>query len=340
MSLLSNWRFWVGCTISMACLWLALRHVPLVELGHSVARANLSWLLLAMALQLLAVIIRAQRWVVLLGEKGRLADSFWAQGVGYLFTNVLPFRMGEPARVIIMGERCRLPIMQLAASAMVERLLDVATIVLALIIVLPWMNVPILVARTGMTFGLLSLIAIMVSMLAVRFGSQSERLLQYVCKGIPILPMEAIIGWWKELIIGLTPLTRWKVALQGVVWSLATWAFSIAMYWCVLRAFQDDGSLVEAVFMVVALSFAVTVPSSPGFIGIFQLAGQQALVLPFGSKYEPTNALAITLTAHLIYYLLTTFLGIVGLWQLGESFAKLGRMIKSTKLTRKTATAE
>jgi uncharacterized membrane protein YbhN (UPF0104 family) len=83
------------------------------------------------------------------------------------------------------------------------------------------------------------------------------------------------------------------------------------------------------------LSFAVTVPSSPGFIGIFQLAGQQALVLPFGSKYEATNALAITLTAHLIYYLLTTLLGIVGLWQLGESFAKLGRMIKSKKLTRK-----
>jgi glycosyltransferase 2 family protein len=338
MSLLNNWRFWVGCTISMACLWLALRHVPVAELGYSVARANLSWLLLAIALQLLAVIARAQRWVVLLGEKGRLADSFWAQGVGYLFTNVLPLRMGEPARVIIMGERCKLPIMQVAASALVERVLDVVTIVLALILVLPWMNVPTLVIRTGMTFGLLSLTAIIVSLLAVRFGSGSERLLQYLFKAIPALPIEAIIGRWRELIIGLSPLARWQVAWQGVVWSLASWAFSIGMYWCVLRSFQPDGSLVEAVFMVVALSFAVTVPSSPGFVGIFQLVGQQALVLPFGAKYEATNALAITMTAHLIYYLLTTLLGIIGLWQLGESFGNLGRMIKSKKLTGKTTT--
>lgn len=338
MSLLNNWRLWLGCAISILCLWLALRHVPMVELAQSVGRANILWLLPAVGLQLLSVVARAQRWVVLLGKKERLADSFWAQGVGYLFTNVLPLRMGEPARVIIMGERCKLPIIQVAASALVERVLDVVTIVLALILVLPWMNVPALVTRTGMTFGLLSLTAIIVSLLAVRFGSGSERLLQYLFKAIPALPMEAIIGRWRELIIGLSPLARWQVAGQGVVWSLASWAFSIGMYWCVLRSFQLDGSLVEAVFMVVALSFAVTVPSSPGFVGIFQFVGQQALVLPFGEKYEPANALAITMTAHLIYYVLTTLLGIIGLWQLGESFGNLGRMIKSKKLTRKMTT--
>lgn len=225
--------------------------------------------------------------------------------------------------------------MQVAASAMVERLLDVATIVLALILALPWMNVPALVLRTGMTLGLLSLTAIMISLLAVRFGSQSERFLRCVCARIPILPIEATISRWRELIIGLTPLTRWQIAMQGVLWSLASWGFSIVMYWCVIRSFQDDGSLIEAVFMIVALSFAVTVPSSPGFVGIFQLVGQQALVLPFGAKYDAANALAITLTAHLIYYLLTTFIGIIGLWQLGESFEGLGRMIKSRKRTHK-----
>lgn len=333
MSLLNNWRLWLGCAISILCLWLALRHVPLVELGHSVGRASILWWLPAVGLQLLSVVARAQRWVVLLDKKERLADSFWAQSVGYLFTNVLPLRMGEPARVIIMAERCMLPIIQVAASAVVERVLDLVTIVLALILVLPWMSVPALVMRTGMTFGFLSFIAIIVSLLAVRFRSASERLLQYLLKAIPALPAEAIIGRWRELIVGLSPLARWQVALQGAIWSSVSWAFSIGMYWCVLRSFQPDGSIVEAVFMVVALSFAVAVPSSPGFVGIFQLVGQQALVLPFGAKYEATNALAITLTAHLIYYLLTTFLGIIGLWRLGESFGNLGRIIKSKRIS-------
>ena len=36
-----------------------------------------------------------------------------------------------------------------------------------------------------------------------------------------------------------------------------------------------------------------TVPSSPGFIGVFQLVGQQALVAPFPERYTPSAALSI-----------------------------------------------
>jgi uncharacterized membrane protein YbhN (UPF0104 family) len=71
------------------------------------------------------------------------------------------------------------------------------------------------------------------------------------------------------------------------------------------------------------------VPSSPGFVGVFQLVGQQALVLPFGSKYDLATALAITLTAHLTYYLLTTLLGLVGLLYVGESVLGLGRAVSA-----------
>ena len=69
--------------------------------------------------------------------------------------------------------------------------------------------------------------------------------------------------------------------------------------------------------MVVALSLAVSVPSSPGFVGVFQLVGKQALVLPFGAKYDMATALAITLGLHVVYYLVTTILGLIGLMKLG-----------------------
>ena len=92
--------------------------------------------------------------------------------------------------------------------------------------------------------------------------------------------------------------------------------------------------------MTVALSLAVTVPSSPGFIGIFQLVGQQALVSPFGNKYDASSALAIALTAHLTYYLVTTLLGVGGLWRLGESFASLARSVSSRVPGVNTASGE
>jgi len=334
MAIFRTGRFWLGIGVSALCLWLAVRHLPLTELRDAVRHAHYAWLVPAVLFQVWAVIARAQRWVVLLEQDARLVDSFWAQGVGYLFTNVLPLRMGEPARVLVMAERCRLPVMQVATTAVVERLLDTATIVLALIVVLPWMQVPTLVMRVGISCGAALLLTFVFLLCVVRFNHTSERLWRALGRRLPSLPVEAMVARWQEVVRGLLPLTHGHKAVLAFGWSLGCWLFSIAMYWCIIRSFQADGAFIEATFMVVALSFAVAVPSSPGFIGIFQLVGQQALVLPFGAKYDAPKALAITITAHLTYYLLTTGLGIIGLWQLGESFGHLGRA-----LTRWSASA-
>lgn len=331
MTILAAGRLWIGIAISALCLWLALREVPFGSLAQSVAGAQYAWLLPAIALLLLSILARAQRWVVLLHKTPRLADAFWSQGVGYLFTNVFPLRAGEPARVIVMSGRSGLPLMQVAASAFIERLLDVAVNVAVLLLVLPWMRVPALVVRSGIAFGALTLVALVVLVLVARFTEQAETVLRILLTRSRLLPVEPIVKRWRQMVSGLVPLTCWGTSLRAIGWSLATWSLTIAGYWLILRSFRTDSALVEAAFMVVALAFAVSVPSSPGFVGIFQLVGQQALALPFGTKYDVSTALAIVLTAHVTYFLLTSALGVVGLWKLGQSFALLGRRISMVR---------
>lgn len=331
MAVLRTRRFWIGIGLSLLCLWLALRNVPFLELGRALARARYVWLVPAAALEVLAVLARGRRWEILLGREGILVEAFWAQGIGYLFTNILPFRVGEAARAIVLSGRSRLPIFQVAASILVERLLDVATVVAALILVLPWMQVPLIVVRAGTTFGILVLLGLVGLWLLVRFRQAGERLLTSLLNQIPRLPSSPLLARWREMIEGLAPLTRFPAVWRSVVWSGCTWALSIGVYWCVLQAFEEQSTVVEATFMVVALSLALTVPSSPGFIGVFQLVGQQALVLPFGGKYDQSTALAATLTAHLVYYLITSLLGAIGLWRTGESFADLGKRLLTSR---------
>jgi uncharacterized protein (TIRG00374 family) len=333
VSSLYNWRDWrllLGLLLSAVCLWLALRRVPLSEMGRVFERANTGWLLAALLVQIIAVAARAWRWVVILRGAARFSDSFWAQSIGYLFTNIFPLRLGEMARIVVLAERSQLPVMRVAASAMVERLLDVATIVVALLLVLPWMEVPPLVARAGLFFGAICLMAFAALLLAVRYAETSTRLIGAILARLK-LPAPRVTGWWQELLVGLAPMSTFRAGLSALLWSALTWIPSIAMYFSVIRAFEPRGTWLEATFTVVALSFAVTVPSSPGFIGVFQLAGQQALVLPFGSKYTAASALTITLTAHLIYYLLTTALGVAGLARVGASLAQLGRKLSPTR---------
>ena len=61
------------------------------------------------------------------------------------------------------------------------------------------------------------------------------------------------------------------------------------------------------------------------------------MVLPFGAKCAILQALAIPLMIYLTYYLLTTVLGAIGLWPLGESFAHLGRVPMAKRSARDVA---
>jgi len=329
--------FWLGIALSVLCFWLAARNVSFAEFKASLSSARYAWLFPAVLSVLLAVFTRAWRWVVLLDKRDHLLDSFWSQSLGFLFTNIFPLRLGEPARVLAMSRRCKLPVMQVAASAVVERLFDAASNVLVLLVLLPWLQVPAAVSRAGMSLTVLSLAGFGVLLLLVRFDRYSETLIKFIFRRFPSFPVEKLLMRWKELVVGFVPLTRWRTALQVSLWSLLTWTLIIGTYWCVLRAFRPDGLLVEAAFMMVALSFAVAIPSSPGFVGVFQFAGQQALVLPFGAKYDATNAFAITLTAHMVYYIPTTLLGLIGLWRLGESLLNFGRGLKMAQQPSKVS---
>jgi uncharacterized protein (TIRG00374 family) len=328
-------QFFLGLFISGLCLWLALRHVPFSALAQALSQAGYSWVIAAIAVQFLAILTRAERWRVLLERRVSLADAFWAQGIGYLFTNVLPFRLGEPARIAALAARRQIPVAQVAATAVLERLLDVATIVLLLVIILPLMNVPVEVQRGGLFLGLVVVVALLFILGLVWQGERSQKIIQSWTERLLPGYASLITGRWQELLRGFTGLTQGAVAGPTIFWSLVTWAFSLGMYWCTLRAFEPLVRWVEAAFMIVALALAVSVPSGPGFIGVYQWVGQQALVLPFGAKYDAANALAITMTAYLIYYLCTTALGILGLWWFGQSSPPLRQAIKRRSLSNR-----
>ena len=163
---------------------------------------------------------RAARGQALLARPGILEDAFWAQSGGLIFTNLLPFRLGEAARVVVLGQRARLPLLQ-------ER-------------------------RPGAL-------------------------------------LRALLPRWRELVNGQAPLSRPKVVIQPVLLAAGIWGLYVLACWCVLHSFRSDASVVEAAFMVIALWLAISLPSSSGFICVFQFAGQQALVLPFGDKYDPRD---------------------------------------------------
>lgn len=316
-------RVGVGVGFSAVCLVLAFRGVPFGELGEALGRANYWWLLAAGGAQWLSVLARARRWQVLLKWRVGFWELFWAHGIGFLGTNVFPFRAGEAARVLVVRQRSGVPLTQVASSAILERALDVATVLTLLFSLLPFMNVPPFALTAGLVLG--GVLAAGAAALAalLLLGPRAERLLVWLARPLPARLRPLVLVRWRELLDGLSAMRDPRGAAGALFWSVTTWAFAVWMYWMVIEAVAPGAAFVEAGFIVSALSIGVSVPSSPGFVGVFQFVGQQALVGPFPDRFTLVSALSIALLAHVVYYILTSSLGVIGLLRLGVSLGTL-----------------
>jgi uncharacterized protein (TIRG00374 family) len=323
MSFLKSVRFWIGLLISVVCLWLAFRNVPISQFIDALKSVEPGYLLLAASFQLLAVLARGKRWQSILGGEVRLKTTFFGHGIGFLFNNILPFRAGEVARTIAVADWARQPFFKVGSSVLLERLIDVAVIVLALILVLPFMRVEPAVLQGGLLLGAVALIGLGLLFAAAMRPMWGRKILSWILQRIPRLPVERSLVWFDQLIDGVRVMASVSQIMQVLFWSLISWVCSVLLYFSVFKSFQPLTTWLEATFVVVALSLSISIPSSPGFLGVFQYVGLQALVLPFGDKYDPATALAAIMVAYLVYYLGTSLIGVISLQGFSSSLSSL-----------------
>lgn len=129
-------RFAGAVVLSAAALWLAARNAHVDDVRSAVGRANFVWLLAYPVICIGLNILRGEIWRRLLERRVTTVQAFWAYSVGFLANNVLPFRVGAAARVVVLSARGDVPMIDVAAAGL-ERLLDMAVLSLMLMMVAP-----------------------------------------------------------------------------------------------------------------------------------------------------------------------------------------------------------
>jgi uncharacterized protein (TIRG00374 family) len=303
-----------AAAVSAVALWLAARNAHIDSLRSALAGATFLWLLPYPIICIVLNVIRGEIWRQLLRRRVGTAEAFWAYSVGFLANNVLPFRLGEAVRVVVLSTRCQRPVVEVAAAAGLERLLDLAALSLMLAIVAP------VVARVpGLTSSALGVVALvgvlLITVVALaRFQNRLPALVEGVTRWLPEALRQAAVERWKDLTRALAVLLKPRIGIPVAAASIVVWILTVVLQWLVLRAFQPEAGAADAAFMVAAVSLAIALPAAPGFVGVYHWAGQQALVAAFPERYDASTALAAATVAHAVSYLTSTALGLVGLW--------------------------
>jgi uncharacterized membrane protein YbhN (UPF0104 family) len=181
------------------------------------------------------------------------------------------------------------------------------------------MDVPTAVQATGLALGAAVAVAWVGIVAVLVFRSRLTGLVDLIAVRLPPRFADLLRTAWRQALLAVEPLRSLGVVARIVGWSAAIWAAGIGTFWVAIEAVVPGGSLLEASFAMTAVAFGVALPSSPGFIGVFQFIGQQALAAPFPERYTDATALVIAILNHAAFYIPNSLLGFIGLARLGLS---------------------
>jgi glycosyltransferase 2 family protein len=318
----SSKAVFVGLALSVAAAAWLLSRVGFADLGESLRRAEMKWLVPSVALFFLTLALRAHRWAVLLGRTPFM-KTWHAYIIGYFFNTTLPLRVGEVARAYVISKTSAVTMARALSAVVVERLFDLATVVGLFF----WFAQRIPMRRSFtqaaslgaiafalcIVFGLLFLVK--GQAVLVRLTPRLENRLGEARARILVEKIEQLREALKN--IGTPARFAESVVLTGLIW-----ASTIALAAVCLLAFLPGGfDLTKAGLVVVMANLGGALPSAPGGMGIVQGFATSALVLPFG--VPEGIALAYALVWSLGQTLLLLTLGFISLGRVGLSFREI-----------------
>lgn len=307
--------------ISVAALILALLGIDPDEIKTAFAQARYVYLVPA-GLSLLAYLIaRSIRWRILLGSGVSLSRCFWITNIGYLVSNVFPFRLGDPARAVAVGLDREVKVGAALSTVVVERVLDMLMVVLLLAASLPFIKEAGPLRDAGMFAALAAVVASLGLLVVALRPEWARRAAVWAMARVPRLDPERWLTMLDGLLDGLVALRSPRRLLELLFWSIVTWLFVVGYYWAVLWAFLDRPPLVQGSFLTCAVGLGMAIPAAPGAMGVFEAVARAALEVPFGVPEE--QALAVAFGSHVYQYILSNLLGLMGLAQLGLSLRQL-----------------
>ena len=300
-------RIALSVGISAVFLALAVRGVEWSKVATALTDAHYIFVLPMIGITVWSLYIRAQRWRILLRPVGRPAmrTLVSATNIGFMANMVLPLRVGEVIRPVLVSRKENEPLSGILATVVLERIFDMFTILFLFGISASLVAVSEQVRHWGYYLSALAAAVAAVVVLVRWQEALALRLLQLVLRPFPAAVSGPVDHFFRGFVQALETLQSPLTFVQLLGWSLYLWLVIAGVYLLGILAFDVPAPLLVGAITVSAIvAIAVSVPSAPGYIGSFQLGCILGLAIFHVSE---SQAIAYSIVLHL-----TQFVGVIG----------------------------
>lgn len=324
--MLKNWKFWLGIAISVIALYFTLRDVPFDAFMRALGAAQAIWFIPAFIALMAVLATRAVRWSTLMGGTP-VGITFHAQNIGYMLNMILPFRVGEIGRAIVIGQRTTVSTATALSSIVVERLLDLASVTLMFAGFAQFIPMDAALSRAASISAALVVLLIIFVGVIIWQSARFENMLRSVLSRFPSIHAETWVMRFREFTAGFKLINTSRRFAIVLVTTVLIWIFNLGVAAFTMAAFLPL-RVDQAGLMLVAANLGGAAPSAPGGLGPVQFFARTALVVPF--SLDAAIATAFVFVWSLGQQLILIVLGLIGMLRIGLSFGQLRATPPST----------
>lgn len=275
-SLMATLKYALGLGLGALLLWLAFRDLNWAALQAGLSQVSLPWVLLGLVAMVMAHMLRAYRWRLLLraAEAEVPAPSaFHALMAGYMVNYAVP-RLGELTRCTLIFRRHGVPVATSLGTVLTERLLDVIMLLGLLFVLLITEAGAMAELFAGATTKLEAVPAwVWVLLAALGLGALVlvGRLWQRYRTRLDQWPLaQRLVGFLLQMGQAVLSIRRSDRPLALVLSSLGIWFCYVLNTWWVLLAMPpfEGASLYLAFFLTAIGAIGMSLPV-PGGIGSY-----------------------------------------------------------------------
>jgi glycosyltransferase 2 family protein len=313
------WKLALGLLISIVALFFTLRGIHFDEFLSTLAHAQVIWLLPAFGALMVVLGVRTWRWSWLMG-----GTPFWltlhAVNIGYMLNSTLPFRLGEIGRAYVIGERTNVRMTRALSTVVVERLLDLASVVVMFAVFAQFIPLPPVFATAALTGAVVVIGLLLAFALAIWQAARVEIWLYALAQRVPQLHAESLVRRFHDLVGGFNLIRSPRKLLTALALTAGVWFATLFVAFFTLMAFKQ--ARMDEVGLVVVLSnLGGALPSAPGGLGVVQFFAKQSLVVPF--QVPEDVAVAFAFVWSLSQQIILIILGLFGLLRVGMTFSSV-----------------
>ena len=316
--------------LTFGLLWFFFRNADMPRVWAEMRHARPLLLVGAVLVTGATYLLRALRWQYLLAPIGHthFGNAFRCTVIGFAATFLLPARAGEVIRPYLLARREGLPGTAAFATIILERLLDLVTVLLLFAYFVltadPASTSAAPAAMERVKVGGLIAAAGGVAALVLAFvaAGHPERLGRWALRVERVLPakLARIVASFVETFTqGLAVMRQPRRLLVSFALSIPLWMSIAAGIWLTSQAFHITFSYVGSFLVMTILVVGVAMPT-PGAVGGFHAAYQIAVQSFFGVPDDRAIGAAIVL--HGVSFVPVTLLGLVFMARDGISLSR------------------